>query len=632
MKEQLPRPGSGPGVTELNSLARDCLQRQAHDEARHYLELSLLQEKTAETYRLLGMTWAVNRELEKAVEFFDKALELNEEDTETIAAMGDAYVYANDPLQAIGYYMLAIQMAPGVPGYKERFVAVAGSFPLEHFNKALEDTIVECLKTPGLDCAGVLSLWYAILVSKQLFQHILPPGHNITGRFDPLKLDELKDFTPLLEPYFLLGLKRLFVARFAFEEFLTFVRRLLLDELDAVPAIRKLSPEQHLALAEALAHYCFLTEYIFDCAAPEKIKVEALRMELEKAFDPAAEKNRLMVYACYAPLYSLKNHEKISAALRHDPLVSEIVAAQIDDLGALQQGAAALQAITPIENTVSGRVQEQYEEFPYPRWVHLPNIPLIHEVSLQGHLRKKELDVLTAGCGTGREAAWLASTLPQARVLAVDLSRASLAYAESKARRFNLNNVVFRQADILGLAKLDKKFDIISCAGVLHHMEDPIAGWRVLAGLLKADGMMRIALYSEKARRYFVEAMNVISEEQYPSTAEGIRRFRRDAPSILPGKIFSKLLASVDYYSMSACRDLLFHVQEHRFDIPAIRDVLDRLGLSFVQMSRSDLQEKYSCRFPDDQDGTKLDHWQTFEAENPDAFKGMYQFWCKKKV
>ena len=36
------------------------------------------------------------------------------------------------------------------------------------------------------------------------------------------------------------------------------------------------------------------------------------------------------------------------------------------------------------------------------------------------------------------------------------------------------------QADILDLAKLNKRFDIIESVGVLHHMENPMAGWKVL--------------------------------------------------------------------------------------------------------------------------------------------------------
>ena len=53
------------------------------------------------------------------------------------------------------------------------------------------------------------------------------------------------------------------------------------------------------------------------------------------------------------------------------------------------------------------------------------------------------------------------------------------------------------QADILHLHQIGKKFDIIESAGVLHHMNEPMAGWRVLTDLLKSGGLMKVGLYSE---------------------------------------------------------------------------------------------------------------------------------------
>ena len=45
-----------------------------------------------------------------------------------------------------------------------------------------------------------------------------------------------------------------------------------------------------------------------------------------------------------------------------------------------------------------------------------------------------------------------------------------------------------------------------------------------------------------------------------------------------------KVLAVPDFYSVSELRDLLFHVQEHRFTIPQLKEYLDTLGLSFVAL------------------------------------------------
>ena len=61
------------------------------------------------------------------------------------------------------------------------------------------------------------------------------------------------------------------------------------------------------------------------------------------------------------------------------------------------------------------------------------------------------------------------------------------------------------QADILGLSQLKQKFDIIESVGVLHHMDEPMAGWRTLTDLLKPSGLMKIGLYSDLARQHIAK-------------------------------------------------------------------------------------------------------------------------------
>jgi SAM-dependent methyltransferase len=101
----------------------------------------------------------------------------------------------------------------------------------------------------------------------------------------------------------------------------------------------------------------------------------------------------------------------------------------------------------------------------------------------------------------GQESIEVAQQFPSARVLAVDLSLASLAYAERKAREMRVDNVDHAQADLSKLGSLGRRFDIIYSVGVLHHLADPMRGWRELVSLLAADGRMLVGLYSERSRR-----------------------------------------------------------------------------------------------------------------------------------
>jgi hypothetical protein len=89
---------------------------------------------------------------------------------------------------------------------------------------------------------------------------------------------------------------------------------------------------------------------------------------------------------------------------------------------------------------------------------------------------------------------------------------------------------------------------------------------------------------------------------------------------------------SSDFYSLSELKDLLFHVQEHRFTIPQIRDCLSELGLKFCGFEADKLVSHFKLANTGASDPYNLDKWQAYEEANPKAFIGMYQFWCQKVV
>ena len=41
---------------------------------------------------------------------------------------------------------------------------------------------------------------------------------------------------------------------------------------------------------------------------------------------------------------------------------------------------------------------------------------------------------------------------------------------------------------------------------------------------------------------------------------------------------------------------------------------------------------QYRARFPDDLTATNLSNWTLFEADNPDTFASMYNFWIQKPI
>ena len=85
------------------------------------------------------------------------------------------------------------------------------------------------------------------------------------------------------------------------------------------------------------------------------------------------------------------------------------------------------------------------------------------------------------------------------------------------------------QGDILKLNQLERQFDIIESVGVLHHMDDPSAGWKVLVDRLRSGGLMKVGLYSDIARQHIVKAHEHIARKKYTTSP---RFFGGFCPSI----------------------------------------------------------------------------------------------------
>jgi len=297
--------------------------------------------------------------------------------------------------------------------------------------------------------------------------------------------------------------------------------------------------------------------------------------------------------------------------------------------------------LTPIEGEVSRTVQAQYEANPYPRWIstgaprrYSSIEAYLHErfpaVAFGAPVRRGGPDILIAGCGTGQHAILTAQQFDGVRMLAIDLSTASLAYAVSKTHALGLDAIEYAQADIMRLGTLERRFDVIESVGVLHHLADPYAGWCVLLSLLRPGGFMRIGLYSETARRGVVAARALVARAGYGSTAAEIRRFRLD---LMQGDDESArdIMRFNDFFSMSECRDLAFHTQEHRMTLPEIRSFLREQGLQLLGLEVDRVTARqYAARFPADSAMTDLDCWHAFEQDNPHTFEAMYRLWVQK--
>ena len=136
-------------------------------------------------------------------------------------------------------------------------------------------------------------------------------------------------------------------------------------------------------------------------------------------------------------------------------------------------------------------------------------------------------------------------------------------------------------------------------------------------------------MYSELARQHIVKVKDEIKQLGLGSSDEEMKHFRDSI--IASDKEHHKVLLNwSDFYSLSELRDLLFHVQEHRFTIPRIKDYLAELGLKFCGFGSIEIVSHFKLTNTQKDDPYNLDKWHLYEEANPRAFSAMYQFWCQK--
>ena len=140
---------------------------------------------------------------------------------------------------------------------------------------------------------------------------------------------------------------------------------------------------------------------------------------------------------------------------------------------------------------------------------------------------------------------------------------------------------------------------------------------------------MRIGLYSELARQHIVEMRQEISEAGIGSSDAAMKSFRKTVMTSDKNH-HEKILNSGDFYSLSTLKDLLFHVQEHRFTISQIQNCLSELGLKFCGFESAKIVSHFKLTNTNTDDPYNLDKWEAYEEANPRSFAGMYQFWCQK--
>ncbi len=246
-------------------------------------------------------------------------------------------------------------------------------------------------------------------------------------------------------------------------------------------------------------------------------------------------------------------------------------------------------------------LRTQYEAYPYPARDPMDeakrlvtgspsHLDEVNHYVFGGRLDlAKPLDVLVAGGGTGDGTIMLAQQLADAgnpgRVTYIDLSDASRAVAEARAKARGLTNLRFLRGSLRELAGLGT-FDYIDCCGVLHHLDDPLAGLRVLEGALKPGGGMGVMVYAPLGRTgvYPLQAaLRTMTEGMNP--AEKLALARRLISQLPAGNWLKRNPFLTDHQTSDAnLYDLLLHSRDRPYTVPELAELVQSAGLAITAL------------------------------------------------
>lgn len=503
------------------------------------------------------------------------------------------------------------------------FMTIVQHVNFPDFRKEVCQAILSCLCHPGGNISYLANLWRNQMSSLSFFEKTLSEKIEDLDLVMAHFMNALNKSDDLTFNFLCRGLERLVPKSALLELILIGIRKIFLTRI-ANDQISLTSRESFFLTA--LAHQSFLNEYVYFVDDDEKKQCDDIK---NKAQNRCLHRYEALILMCYEPISSLLGTYIL------DPEDQEIFKSFMQSQVIDQEREALLEkripSVTAIYDDTSKKVEKMYMENPYPRWISV-NFSGKQDYLNLSDRRSSRGEILVAGCGTGQHALYVALRYKNCHVTALDLSRRSLAYAKRKTEEMGITHIDYVQGDILELGPWNRQFDMIESAGVLHHLADPLKGLDILLGLLKPGGVMMLGLYSEFARAPIVVARHDIAARGIMAVPNQIRAYRHDVLTndSHPAKA---LCGRADFYTMSTCRDLIFHVQETRYTLEELSRILAERNLVFSGFNIDQvILDRFHKEYPGEESLLDLNLWHSYEQKYPETFQGMYQFFCKKHI
>ncbi len=156
----------------------------------------------------------------------------------------------------------------------------------------------------------------------------------------------------------------------------------------------------------------------------------------------------------------------------------------------------------PVSGKVTKEVTEFYDVAPFPNYRDNDDRSTIVERGNKNPFSRRlkqfvglNKSFLEVGSGTSQLSNYLAIGTNN-KVFAFDPTLTSLKLGCEFARRNEIDNVTFVNADLFEDVLNPGVFDIVWCSGVLHHTKDPSGGFDIISRYAKPGGIVIVGLYN----------------------------------------------------------------------------------------------------------------------------------------
>ncbi|MGC1381756.1 MAG: methyltransferase [Candidatus Baltobacteraceae bacterium] len=203
-----------------------------------------------------------------------------------------------------------------------------------------------------------------------------------------------------------------------------------------------------------------------------------------------------------------------------------------------------------------------------------------------GEPYRDDRSILVGGCGT-TQAAHYAARWPHAKVVGIDVSAKSLAFAAELKRKYALDNLELHVLEVERAAELGETFEHVVCTGVLHHLPDPDAGLRALHDVLAPGGALNVMVYAPYGRagvymlQEYCRRLGIgWSDCEIADLAASLKALPPDHP------IAPLLRNAPDFADRAGLADALLHPQDRAYSVPQLFEFLGRAGFVFGRWIR----------------------------------------------